>query len=206
MEPLNLCHEKTVIKNALCILRVTAVQSWFADTNEIIQEPFDSCLNKYQINLEQSMMGNNFIFDVSGAHYICIKVSLRFGGSYIDSSKWIKSKKTIINPKTNNDNCFQNEQVKEDQLRIRKIYAFINQNEWKNKVFLTCQSLSLFCLFHTLNWNWIIHWTHKMVTTTVRTASIQSEQKVNLNHVKMCAKILIIVTCNIVSTRDSVRT
>ena len=39
------------------------------------------------------MMGSNFIFDVSGAHYICIKVSLRFGGSYTDSSKWTKVKK-----------------------------------------------------------------------------------------------------------------
>ena len=29
------------------------------------------------------------------------------GGSYIDSPDWIKKKKTAINPKNDNDRCFQ---------------------------------------------------------------------------------------------------
>ena len=41
------------------------------NTNEIIQELFHSLVHKYQIGLEQSMRGSNFIFDyVSGIHYI----------------------------------------------------------------------------------------------------------------------------------------
>ena len=40
-----------------------------SDADEIVQEIFDSILCKYQIGLEQSMRGDNFIFDyVSGMH------------------------------------------------------------------------------------------------------------------------------------------
>ena len=35
------------------------------------------------------------------------KVSLSRGGSYIDSPKWLKNKKATINPKNNDDECFQ---------------------------------------------------------------------------------------------------
>ena len=36
-----------------------------------------------------------------------IKISLNRGGSYIDSPKWLKNRKAIINPKNNDDRCFQ---------------------------------------------------------------------------------------------------
>ena len=66
------------------------------DTDEIIQEYIDSLLHKYQIDLEQFMTGGNFIFDyVSEMHYICNKITLNHGESYIDSSKWIKSKEQL---------------------------------------------------------------------------------------------------------------
>ena len=35
------------------------------------------------------------------------KMSLSRGGSYIDSSEWLKDKKTTINPKDNDGKCFQ---------------------------------------------------------------------------------------------------
>ena len=35
------------------------------------------------------------------------KVSLKRGGSYIDSPDWLKNKKATVNPKNNDDNCFQ---------------------------------------------------------------------------------------------------
>ena len=35
------------------------------------------------------------------------KISLNRVGSYIDSQEWLKNKKASINPKNNNDNCFQ---------------------------------------------------------------------------------------------------
>ena len=66
------------------------------DTDEIIQEYIDSLLHKYQIDLEQFLTGGNFIFDyVSEMHYICNKITLNHDESYIDSSKWIKSKEQL---------------------------------------------------------------------------------------------------------------
>ena len=34
-------------------------------------------------------------------------MDLKGGGSYTDSPKWLKTKKTTINPKNNDDNCLQ---------------------------------------------------------------------------------------------------
>ena len=70
------------------------------------------------------------------------KTSLkRIGSSYIDSPKWLKNKKktTTINPKNNDDNCFQYsltvslnyQNIKKDPQRISKTKSFINQCNWK---------------------------------------------------------------------------
>ena len=40
-------------------------------------------------------------------HYDLNKISLIRGGSYIDSPKWLKNKKATINPKNNDQKCFQ---------------------------------------------------------------------------------------------------
>ena len=54
------------------------------------------------------MRGSKFIFDIVDLLYYHLqKMGLKGGGSYIDSPKWLKTKKTIINPKNNDDNCFQ---------------------------------------------------------------------------------------------------
>ena len=54
------------------------------------------------------MRGCNFIFDsVPLLHYKCHKVSFKRGGLYIESPDWIKSKKATINPKNDDDKCFQ---------------------------------------------------------------------------------------------------
>ena len=34
-------------------------------------------------------------------------MNFRVGGSYIDSADWIKKKKTTVNPKSEDDKCFQ---------------------------------------------------------------------------------------------------
>ena len=53
--------------------------------DEIIEKPFESLLKKYQIGLELSMKGSDFIFDcVHLLHYKCHKINLNCGGSYID--------------------------------------------------------------------------------------------------------------------------
>ena len=54
------------------------------------------------------MKGWEFEFDgINFLYYDFNKISLNRGGSYIDSPKWLKNKKTIINPKNNYYKCFQ---------------------------------------------------------------------------------------------------
>ena len=98
-----------------------------SETDEIIEELFKSILQRYQEGLEESMDGSHFIFgSVDGLYYNLNKISLRKGGSYIDSPKWLKNKKATINPKNNDDKCFQyaitvalnHEQIKKDSQRI----------------------------------------------------------------------------------------
>ena len=76
------------------------------------------------------------MFDGVGALYYDLnKVSIRRGRSYIDSPEWLKNKNATINPKNNDDKCFQyaltvalnHEQIKSHPERISKIKLFINQ-------------------------------------------------------------------------------
>ena len=53
------------------------------------------------------MRGSDFEFDgINFFYYNFNKTSIYRGGSYIDSPKWLKDKKSTINPKNNDDNCF----------------------------------------------------------------------------------------------------
>ena len=79
-----------------------------SETDDIIEELFKSLLQKYQEGLEESRTGNEFTFDgVDILYYDLNKICLSRGGSYIDSPEWLKNKKGTINPKNNNDKCFQ---------------------------------------------------------------------------------------------------
>ena len=112
-----------------------------SETDETIKELFKSLLQKYQEGLEESMKGSEFIFDsVNLLYYHLQKTSLkRTGSSYIDSPEWLKNKKATINPKNNDNNCFQYaltvalnyQSIKKDPQRISKIKPFINQYNWK---------------------------------------------------------------------------
>ena len=65
-----------------------------SETNEIIIDLFRSFLQKYQEGLEEPMRGSEFVYYcVDVLYYNLKKVSLRRGGSYIDSPKWLKNKK-----------------------------------------------------------------------------------------------------------------
>ena len=78
-------------------------------TDEIIEDLFESFLQKYQEGLEESIRRINInIYDsVDALYYNLNKVSLSRGGSYINSPKWLKNQKATINPKNNDDKCFQ---------------------------------------------------------------------------------------------------
>ena len=87
------------------------------------------------------MKGSEFEFDgVNFLYYDFNKVSLNRGGSYIDSPKWLKDKKSTINPKNNDDKCFQYavtlalnlDKIKKDPQRISKVKPFIDQYNWKD--------------------------------------------------------------------------
>ena len=109
------------------------------EADEVMKEPFDSLKSRYQNNLE-STKGSESVFDyIHLLYYKCHKINPNCGGSYIDSSDWIKSKKTTINPINKKDKkCFQyattvtlnHEEIKKDPQRITKIRFFINKYNW----------------------------------------------------------------------------
>ena len=87
------------------------------------------------------MRESDFEFDgVSFLYYDFNKISINRGGSYTDSPKWLKDKKSIINPKNNDHKCFQYavtlalnlEKIKKDPQRISKSKPFIEQYNWKD--------------------------------------------------------------------------
>ena len=100
-----------------------------SETDEIIEDLFESFLQKYQEGLEESMRGSEFVYDSVAydvLYYNLNKVSLsRKGQQKIQN----KNKKATINPKNNDDKCFQYaltvalnyEQIKDHPERISKI-------------------------------------------------------------------------------------
>ena len=79
-----------------------------SDTNDAIKELFKTFLQRYQVSLQEKMKGSEFEFDgINLLYYDFNKTSLNRGGSYIDSPKWMKDKKSTINPKNNDYKCFQ---------------------------------------------------------------------------------------------------
>ena len=67
----------------------------YDNEDEVIEETFESFLKRYQISLEASMRGSDFIFDYVHLLYQKYnKISLFCGGWYIDSPDWIKKQKS----------------------------------------------------------------------------------------------------------------
>ena len=111
-----------------------------SDTDEILKGLFESFLQKYE-NLQEKMRGSDFEFDgVNFLYYDFNKISINRGGSYTDSPKWLKDKKSTINPVNNNYKCFQYavtlalnlDKIRKNPQRISKIKPFIDQYNWKD--------------------------------------------------------------------------
>ena len=137
---------------ASCMLKVIEIMMG----SEIIEKLFKSFLQRYQEGLEESKRGSEFIFDnVDALYYDLNKISLSRGGSYIYSPEWLQNKKATINPKNNDDKCFQYaltvalnyEQTNNRPERISKIKSFIDHNNWKKIDFPS----------HRKDWNQIIN-------------------------------------------------
>ena len=112
-----------------------------SDTDEVIKLLFESFLKIYDLNLQEKMKGSDFAFDgVNSLHYDFNKTSINRGGSYTDSPQWLKNKKSTINPKNNDDKCFQYavtlalnlNSIDNHPKRISKIKPFIDQYNWKD--------------------------------------------------------------------------
>ena len=112
-----------------------------SDTDEIIKGLFESFLQKYEEHLQEKMKGLEFEFDgVNFLYYDFNKISINRGKSYIDSPKWLKGKKSTINPTNNNYKCFQYavtlalnfDKIRKNPQRISKIKPFIDQYNWKD--------------------------------------------------------------------------
>ena len=87
------------------------------------------------------MIGSDFEFDgVNFLYYDFNKTSINRGGSYIDSPKWLKYKKSTRNRKNNDDKCFQYavtlalnlDRIEKDPQRISKIKPFIEKYNWED--------------------------------------------------------------------------
>ena len=109
--------------------------------NDVIKELFKSFLQRYQEGLPEKMRGSEFEFDgIHLLYYDFNKISLNRGGSYIESAKWIKDKKSAINPKNNDYKCFQyavtvalnHDKINKNPQRVSKIKPFIDQYNWND--------------------------------------------------------------------------
>ena len=79
-----------------------------SETEEIIESLCRSLLQKYQDNLNEKMRGSDFIFNgINYLFYDFNRVSISKGGSYIESPKWLKDKKSTINQKNNDYKKYQ---------------------------------------------------------------------------------------------------
>ena len=112
-----------------------------SDTDEIIELLFESFFKIYDLNLQEKMKGSDSAFDgVNFFYYDFNKTSINRGRSYIDSPQWLKNKKSTINPKNNDDKCFQYavtlalnlNSIDNHPKRISKIKPFINKYNWKD--------------------------------------------------------------------------
>ena len=111
------------------------------NTSDVVKELFKSFLQRYQESLQKKMRVSEFEFDgVNLFYYNFNKISLKKGGSYIESAKWIKDKKSTTNSKNNDYKCFQyavtialnRDKINKHPQRISEIKPFIDQYNWNN--------------------------------------------------------------------------
>ena len=88
---------------------------------------------KYIKKDEKKKRGSEFVFDSVDLLYCNLH---KIAGSYLDSPKWLKTEKATINPKNNDDKCFQYvalnyQNIKNNPEGLSKIKPFIEQYDWK---------------------------------------------------------------------------
>ena len=188
-----------------------------SNTNEVIKELFKSFLLRYQEGLQEKMRGSDFEFDgIHLLYYDFNKISLNRGGSYIESAKWIKDKRSTINPKNNDYKCFQyavtvalnHNKINEDTQRVSKIKPFINQYNWNDidfpstgkdwkKFELNNESIALNVLYNTGRMHLAYKSKHNLTREKqVILLMITDGEKWHYRAVKRLSGLLRGVTCN----------
>ena len=112
------------------------------ETDDVINELFNSFRRRYQEGLPTKMKGSSFTFErIDLLEYHLHKINLNRGSSYIDSSTWIKNKGVTINTKnTKNNNCFHYARtaalnyrnIDHHPERISKLKPFTGNYNWNN--------------------------------------------------------------------------
>ena len=112
-----------------------------SETEEVAEKLIMSILQKYQDNLQNKMKGSDFIFnELNYLYYDLNRITISKGGSYIESPKWLKYKKCIVNQKTNDNKCFQYvatlalnfDDIDRNPPRVSKIKPFIDNYNWND--------------------------------------------------------------------------
>ena len=104
------------------------------ETDDIVKRLINSFLNNYQKEELILRNGSNFVFEsVSLLSYHIYKTNLKRGNSCIKSPEWAASKKAIINPKNEDDRCFQysivashHKEIKNHPERVSPIHHYIS--------------------------------------------------------------------------------
>ena len=111
------------------------------ETVEIINRVLKSFLINYQNEEKILRNGSNFVFEsVDSLSYHIHKTNLKRGKSYIKSPEWILNKRATINPKNNDNKCFQysitaalnHQNIENHPERISNIKPFIGKYNWKD--------------------------------------------------------------------------
>ena len=112
----------------------------YDNASEVVNKLFESLFSKYQIGLETSTKGSDFIFkSVQLLYFQCRKINFKRGRSYIGSPDWSKKRKATINPKNTVVKYFQYVvavalnygEIKWNPARVSNIKPFINKCNWK---------------------------------------------------------------------------
>ena len=112
-----------------------------SETEEVAENLIMSILQKYQDNLQTKMKGSDFIFNgINYLYYDLNRITISKGGSYIESPKWLKDKKCIINQKNTDNKYFQYattlalnfNNIDKHHQRISKIKPFIDNYNWND--------------------------------------------------------------------------
>ena len=120
------------------------------ETDDIIKRLINSFLNNYQKEEIILRNGSNFLCEsVDLLSYHIHKLSLKRGSSYIKSFKWTLNKKATINPKIEDDYCFEYSIVIALHQK-KKITIIIIKNKNKNHP----ERISRIYHYFSFDYNW----------------------------------------------------